>query len=165
MLHSTDNDANQNTPERGGAYRPAAASALAERPARSTFEPAVDADHDRDQLETLANDPNEKELVSIFKLLADETRLRVLMNLMRERELHVSALCDRLDQSQPAVSHHLALLRTAGLIKARRDGKHNFYSVRREHFHQVMGHLFNNMTTEVPPASDALGAKPTDGPS
>ena len=112
------------------------------------FEPAVGADHDRDQLETLANDPNEKELVSIFKLLADETRLRVLMNLMRERELHVSALCDRLDQSQPAVSHHLALLRTAGLIKARRDGKHNYYSVRREHFHQVMGHLFNSITDD-----------------
>ena len=104
---------------------------------------------DQDQLETLANDPNEKELVSIFKLLADETRLRVLMNLMRERELHVSALCDRLDQSQPAVSHHLALLRCAGLIEARRDGKHNFYSVRRQHFHQVMGFLFNSITDEV----------------
>ena len=105
--------------------------------------------HDAEQLETLANDPDEKELVSIFKLLADETRLRVLMNLMRERELHVSALCERLDQSQPAVSHHLALLRCAGLIEARRDGKHNYYSVRRQHFHKVMGYLFNSITDDI----------------
>ena len=117
---------------------------------RATASPLAPADprDDADQLETLANDPDEKELVSIFKLLADETRLRVLMNLMRERELHVSALCDRLDQSQPAVSHHLALLRCAGLIEARRDGKHNFYSVRRRHFHKVMGYLFNSITDD-----------------
>ena len=110
-----------------------------------------EAAHDAEQLETLANDPDERELVSIFKLLADETRLRVLMNLMRERELHVSALCERLDQSQPAVSHHLALLRGAGLIEARRDGKHNFYSVRRKHFHKVMGYIFNSITDDITP--------------
>ena len=90
----------------------------------------------------------EQDLVQTFKLLSDETRLRVLMYLMREGELHVTAMCERLDQSQPAVSHHLALLRVAGLIEARRDGKHNFYSVRREHFHRIMGELFTSMTAE-----------------
>lgn len=94
-------------------------------------------------------DQLEQDLVQTFKLLSDETRLRVLMYLMREGELHVTALCERLDQSQPAVSHHLALLRVAGLIEARRDGKHNFYSVRREHFHRIMGELFTNMTAET----------------
>src|SRR5262245_48500599 len=44
----------------------------------------------------------EKDLVQVFKLLSDETRLRILMYLAREHELHVSALCDRLGQSQPA---------------------------------------------------------------
>jgi len=75
----------------------------------------------------------EKELVQVFKLLSDETRLRILNYLGREGELHVTALCDKLGQSQPAVSHHLALLRVAGLIEARRDGKHNFYSIRSQH--------------------------------
>lgn len=84
----------------------------------------------------------EKELVQVFKLLSDETRLRILMYLAREHELHVSALCDRLGQSQPAVSHHLALLRVAGLIEARRDGKHNFYSVRVPHFRGLIEKLF-----------------------
>ena len=73
----------------------------------------------------------EKDLVQVFKLLSDETRLRILLYLTQQGELHVTALCDRLGQSQPAVSHHLALLRVAGLIEARRDGKHNFYHVRR----------------------------------
>lgn len=87
----------------------------------------------------------EKDLVQVFKLLSDETRLRILMYLVREGELHVTALCEKLGQSQPAVSHHLALLRVAGLIEARRDGKHNFYSVCRGHFHQLMGQLFANI--------------------
>jgi ArsR family transcriptional regulator len=88
----------------------------------------------------------ERDLVQVFKLLSDETRLRILMYLAREGELHVSALCDKLGQSQPAVSHHLALLRVAGLIEARRDGKHNFYSIRQEHFHRIIEELFRNIS-------------------
>lgn len=88
----------------------------------------------------------EKDLVQVFKLLADETRLKILMYLLREGELHVSALCDKLGQSQPAVSHHLALLRVAGIIEPRRDGKHNFYSVREKHFHQLVGELFTTIS-------------------
>jgi DNA-binding transcriptional ArsR family regulator len=68
-----------------------------------------------------------KDVAASFKLLADETRLRVLSLLIQHGELNVRMLCAQLDQSQPAVSHHLALLRDAGLIRARRDGKHNFY--------------------------------------
>jgi DNA-binding transcriptional ArsR family regulator len=67
------------------------------------------------------------ELCNLFKLLADDTRLRILNLLLQTKEHHVRALCELLGQSQPAVSHHLALLRTAGLIECRRDGKHNYY--------------------------------------
>lgn len=91
------------------------------------------------------SDQLEKDLVQVFKLLSDETRLRVLTYLAREGELHVTALCEKLDQSQPAVSHHLALLRVAGLIEARRDGKHNFYSVRAKHFHRLMTEIFASL--------------------
>ena len=72
--------------------------------------------------DTIADD-----LVRLFKLLSDETRLRILSALSNENEMHVRALCELLDQSQPAVSHHLGLLRGAGLIERRREGKHNFY--------------------------------------
>lgn len=61
--------------------------------------------------------------------MSDETRLRLLIFLAQNGELHVTDLCQRLRQSQSAVSHHLALLRVAGIIEARREGKHNFYRV------------------------------------
>ncbi|MBX7105231.1 MAG: metalloregulator ArsR/SmtB family transcription factor [Gemmataceae bacterium] len=64
-----------------------------------------------------------------FKLLADVNRLKILIMLAREGETHVSALCEMLGQSQPAVSHHLTLLRTAGLVGFRRDGKFNYYNL------------------------------------
>lgn len=66
-------------------------------------------------------------LVQLFKLLSDETRLKILHYLMQKDELNVRTLCKLLKQSQPAVSHHLALLKEAGMIECRRDGKHNFY--------------------------------------
>ncbi|MFO0896680.1 MAG: metalloregulator ArsR/SmtB family transcription factor [Pirellulales bacterium] len=68
-----------------------------------------------------------RELVQVFKLFSDETRLKILAYLFQARELHVRALCEMLGQSQPAVSHHLGLLRAAGLVDARRSGKHNYY--------------------------------------
>jgi ArsR family transcriptional regulator len=66
-------------------------------------------------------------LSEIFKLLADKSRLKILLALAQDGELHVSALCDFLEQSQPAVSHHLTLLRMRNLVGFRREGKHNFY--------------------------------------
>lgn len=85
-----------------------------------------------------------RELAQVFKLLSDETRLRVLflLALSEHGELHVTDLCGRLGQSQPAVSHHLALLRVSGLIEARREGKHNFYRVRTEQFGELLFSLF-----------------------
>lgn len=88
-------------------------------------------------------DPMAKDLVQLFKLLSDETRLRILAYLMQTDELHVRALCDLLGQSQPAVSHHLALLRVAGLIESRRDGKHNFYRLLPERFQQFLDMVFS----------------------
>ena len=70
-----------------------------------------------------------RELAQVFKLLSDETRLRILFYLAQHNELHVTDLCQRLGQSQPAVSHHLALLRHGGIIAPRRQGKNNFYSL------------------------------------
>jgi ArsR family transcriptional regulator len=83
-----------------------------------------------------------KDFVSIFKLLSDETRLRILFYLTQRDELHVRALCSLLGQSQPAVSHHLALLRVAGLIEPRRSGKHNFYHLLPQRFQDLLDTLF-----------------------
>ena len=91
------------------------------------------------------SDQSVRELAQVFKLLSDETRLRILfyLALSPDGELHVTDLCHRLGQSQPAVSHHLALLRVSGLIESRREGKHNFYCVRTDHFGELLLSLFS----------------------
>jgi ArsR family transcriptional regulator len=86
-------------------------------------------------------DHTAKRLVGLFKLMADETRLRILFLLQQRRELNVRTLCHLLDQSQPAVSHHLALLRMAGVIEMRRDGKHNFYRLAPKRFEELLAVL------------------------
>jgi len=95
------------------------------------------------------SEPVVRELAQVFKLLSDETRLRILLYLAQSQEMHVTDLCNRLGQSQPAVSHHLALLRVSGLIESRREGKHNFYSVRADHFGELLISLFS-ATGEMP---------------
>jgi DNA-binding transcriptional ArsR family regulator len=64
----------------------------------------------------------------LLKHVSDPTRLQVIM-ILSEGERHVGALCAQLSQSQPAVSHHLALLRHGNIIAPRRQGKNNFYSL------------------------------------
>ena len=64
----------------------------------------------------------------LLKHVSDPTRLQVVL-MLSEGERHVGALSEQLSQSQPAVSHHLALLRHGGIIVPRRQGKNNFYSL------------------------------------
>ena len=113
----------------------------------------VEADAEYDGRFPVLPDALEQDLVQVFKLLSDETRLRILLYLAREEELHVTALCQRLKQSQPAVSHHLALLRNAGIIEPRRDGKHNFYSIRQQRFVGLISEFF---ATVRDPETDSL---------
>jgi ArsR family transcriptional regulator len=62
------------------------------------------------------------EMELLFRALADRTRLR-LINLMGESEICVCFLVEALRMSQPKISRHLACLRRAGIVEARRDGK------------------------------------------
>lgn len=86
-----------------------------------------------------------KDLVRIFKLLSDETRLRILYSLSQAEELNVRALCELLQLSQPAVSHHLGMLRNAGIVEPRRDGKHNFYRILPGNFEKLLMLVFDGI--------------------
>ena len=65
-------------------------------------------------------------LEPLFRALADRTRLR-LMNLMAEQEICVCYFVQVIDAPQPKISRHLAYLRRAGVVAARRDGKWMHY--------------------------------------
>ena len=70
----------------------------------------------------------EFDLVRLFAALADPTRLR-LLNLMWGREVCGCYFVEILDESQPKISRHLAYLRRAGIVRARREGKWMHYSM------------------------------------
>ena len=66
---------------------------------------------------------------TLFKMLADNTRLRCLMLMQAEGELCVCELTHALDLSQPKISRHLAHLRESGLLMARRSGTWMYYRI------------------------------------
>ncbi|MBT3338124.1 MAG: winged helix-turn-helix transcriptional regulator [Anaerolineae bacterium] len=66
--------------------------------------------------------------ITFAKALADETRQKI-MSLCCCKWLSVGEIVDALNVSQPTVSHHLGILRAAGLVDSRREGKQIFYSL------------------------------------
>lgn len=69
-----------------------------------------------------------EQAVASLKLLADETRLRIVWNLLHG-EHSVNGLAEHLGMQPAAISHHLARLRHAGVVRTRRDGNRIFYVV------------------------------------
>lgn len=69
--------------------------------------------------------------VQLFKMLGDSTRLRLIVELFHGDQ-NVTQLCRKLKAAQPTASHHLGLLRMAGIVTTRRSGKEIFYSIHRE---------------------------------
>ncbi len=78
--------------------------------------------------ETLLRAKTMQRAAILFKQVSDPTRLQVV-TLLTEGERRVGGMCDQFNMSQPAVSHHLALLRLGGIVDRRRQGKNNFYSL------------------------------------
>jgi DNA-binding transcriptional ArsR family regulator len=81
------------------------------------------------KLRTLTNNMDEKELeveAEIFQAMSDPCRLKIL-NVLREGELCVCEIMIVLDRPQSSTSHHLSILKDAGLIKERKDGRWSHY--------------------------------------
>src|ERR1051326_5405177 len=70
----------------------------------------------------------EAQMELLFRALADRTRLR-LLNLLAAGEVCVCFFVEVLGESQPKISRHLAYLRRAGVVAARREGKWMHYRV------------------------------------
>lgn len=88
-----------------------------------------------------------------LKALADERRLAVLRMLSQTDELCACRLLERLDISQPTLSHHMALLVSAGLVSAERHGRWTHYRLRRERVAQLASAL-SQLAGETPSSPD-----------
>jgi ArsR family transcriptional regulator, lead/cadmium/zinc/bismuth-responsive transcriptional repressor len=72
-------------------------------------------------------------MTSMFKVLADETRMKIAFSLSEEDELCVCDVANIIGSSMATASHHLRMLRQLGLAKGRKEGKLVFYSLEDDH--------------------------------
>jgi ArsR family transcriptional regulator, arsenate/arsenite/antimonite-responsive transcriptional repressor len=87
----------------------------------------------------------------MFRAFSDRNRLRIL-HLLKEGEMCVGDIVDVLEAPQPRVSRHLAYLRRAGLVVARKEGVWNFYSLApsESQFHKKLLDCLGNCFGDVP---------------
>lgn len=79
-----------------------------------------------------------EDLSAVFALMGDPGRLRLLVALLEGHALCVCDLAATADMSESATSHALRLLRAHGVVKARRDGRMAYYSLKDEHVRSVL---------------------------
>lgn len=79
-----------------------------------------------------------QDLASLFRLLGDPTRVRILHALLRADELRVSDIAAAVDGSETKVSQALRLLRNAGAVRNRRDGRSIFYRLDDDHVRDLL---------------------------
>ncbi|HVH12930.1 MAG TPA: metalloregulator ArsR/SmtB family transcription factor [Longimicrobium sp.] len=82
-----------------------------------------------------------KTAVEYLKLLANETRLR-LLGILADRDRSVGELAEMVGLKEPTISHHLARLHEAGLVQMRADGNTHFYRLSAETLQQLNRELF-----------------------
>lgn len=78
-------------------------------------------------------------LADLFKTLGDPTRIKILSLLTKTEEMRVYDIADSLTMGQSAISHQLRVLRSARLVKFRRDGKEVLYSIDDDHVMKLLG--------------------------
>lgn len=86
-------------------------------------------------------------LIQVFKLLADETRLRLLI-LLKDNELTVAELSQTLQLAQPRVSTHLAKLKESKFVLARKDGVSNYYRLHKIHLENNHSDIWKSLLKE-----------------
>jgi len=75
-------------------------------------------------------------IAEIFSTLADPVRVRII-GLLAESEMCVGDLCLVLEMTQPAISHHLRILRNLRIVSTRKAGRHVFYTLNDQHIHDI----------------------------
>ena len=85
--------------------------------------------------------------VLFAKAISDETRQKI-MKLVCCASLSVGEIVEKLDVSQPTVSHHLAILRDAGLVTIKEEGKQTYYSLNQENIAVCCGQLMIKFAPE-----------------
>ena len=84
----------------------------------------------------------------VFKALSDPTRRRIL-ELLKKKSMNAGEIADEFNISKPSISHHLAILKSSGLIFDRRKGQNIVYSIDMTVFQEMMQWFIGFMDQEV----------------
>ena len=93
--------------------------------------------------------------VLFAKAIADETRQKIMSECCCSW-LSVSEIVQKLDVTQPTVSHHLAILREAGLVSVREEGKQTYYTLNQERVAVCCGQLMLKFAPETKAAEKLI---------
>ena len=85
-----------------------------------------------------------KDMVNFFKILGDNTRIRIIFSI-GDKEENVNSISEKINMSKSAVSHQLALLRSARLVKYRKIGKEVYYSLDDEHVKMLINSAWEHV--------------------
>ena len=97
--------------------------------------------------EEMLDDDTVMDMSDLFKLFGDSTRLRILWSL-KDREMCVDSISAAIGVSQSAVSHQLKALKTANLVRSRREGKWIFYTLCDEHIDSLLSIAIDHLREE-----------------
>lgn len=92
--------------------------------------------------------------VTFAKALADPTRQQI-MELICCEWMNVGEIVDAVGVRQPTVSHHLSILKEAGLVAIRSEGKHTFYQLNQQRIASCCGQLIEVFAPEVDERSES----------
>jgi len=98
----------------------------------------VDPRRVREVRERLVSAATAERMAAVFKVLADPSRCRLVAALIEAGEICVCDLAATVGMSESSVSHHLRVLRTSGLARARREGRMVFYSPDDAHIEHLL---------------------------
>jgi ArsR family transcriptional regulator len=76
----------------------------------------------------------------VFQAFSDPTR-REIVRMLQDAEMSAGAIAERFDMTKPSISHHLGVLKAAGLVRAERRGQEIIYSLQATVFQEFLGYL------------------------
>lgn len=76
----------------------------------------------------------------VFQAFSDPTR-REIVRMLQDGDMGAGAIAERFDMTKPSISHHLGVLKSAGLVRAERRGQELIYSLQATVFQEFLGYL------------------------
>ena len=92
---------------------------------------------------------NTKEIAQIFKTLADESRVKIVLELLKTKELCACQLLQLVNCQQSTLSHHMKLFVESGIVNARKEWKWTHYSIDCQKLNELLAYLGDTKCTDT----------------